>query len=302
MAEYGILPTGFGRKPLAVILAEIEASLITEFGPGVIQTSQSPLGQLNGLEADLIGQLWEFAEEVYASYDPDQAEGIRLETLAKMRLLRRASGEMDPAFRQAITNSGRARVDIQDIVRAVRGLSGVTYCHVFTNEATVVDANGLNPGEVAVAVLGGDDEEVAATLRDYIVPGVITYGNRIVSTSIDGYCRSIPLLRPILVPVTLAISVRTRTDVFGCPPPSTLAVRSGLLTELQSGDRRLLNGDDVTSYRLRSVIESRFQNVEFASFVGQRDNIAQGKDIPVSIGFVEMAVLSESSVTISVID
>ena len=43
MTDYGITKEGFIVKPLPVILAEIEALMITEFGPDVIQTPQSPL-------------------------------------------------------------------------------------------------------------------------------------------------------------------------------------------------------------------------------------------------------------------
>lgn len=54
MTEYGVVTTGFSRKPLTVIIAELEAANIIFFGPGLIQTSQSPMGQLNGLRADAI--------------------------------------------------------------------------------------------------------------------------------------------------------------------------------------------------------------------------------------------------------
>ena len=57
MTDYGVQSTGYVRKPLSVILSEIEASMTTEFGPGVIQTSQSPFGQLNGLMADLVAEV-----------------------------------------------------------------------------------------------------------------------------------------------------------------------------------------------------------------------------------------------------
>jgi hypothetical protein len=300
MAEYGIVPTGFARKPLPIILAEIEAALVTEFGPDVIQTSQSPLGQINGLFADLVAQLWEFAEDTYQSYDPDQAEGTRLDTLAKLRLLLRASGEDDLGLRQAITNADRARIDVQDITRAVAGISGVTYAQVFLNETNAVDANGLNPGTVAVAVLGGDDEEIALAMRRYIVPGISTYGNAAISTDIDGFCRSMMIVRPILVPVTLSIRVRVAKDYRGCPPPSPTAIRDGLIEDF-AGARLLLNGDDITMFRIRSAIESRYPNVEVVSFNGSRDDIDQSDNEPVDIAFIEMATLAPENVTVTVI-
>lgn len=299
MTDYGVVPTGFARKPLGVILAEVEASLITEFGPGVIQTSQSPLGQLNGLFADLVAQLWEFAEDAYQSYDPDQAEGIRLDTLAKIRLLLRGSNESDQGLRQAITNAGSARIDLQDIVRAIVGVPGVTYAQVFLNETNEVDINGLTPGMVAVAALGGDDDVIALAMRRYIVPGISTYGNTAVSTNIDGFCRSMMIVRPILIPVTLAIKVRVTNDHRGCPPPSPIAIRDGLIEDLR-GNRVLLNGDDVTLFRIRSAIESRYPNVEVVSFVGSRDSIPQTANEAVDIAFIEMATLAPENVTVTV--
>lgn len=300
MTEYGVVPTGFARKPLGTIQAEVEAALITEFGPGVIQTSQSPLGQLNGLFANLVAQLWEFGEDVYQTYDPDQAEGNRLDTLAKIRLLLRASGESDQALRQAMTNAGRARIDLQDIARAIVGVPGVTYAQVFLNETNAIDANGLTPGMVAIAALGGDDDEIALAMRRYIVPGISTYGNTAVSTNIDGFCRSMMIVRPILIPVTLTIKIKVGSDYRGCPPPSPTAVRDGLIEDLR-GSRILLNGDDVTLFRIRSAIESRYPNVEVMSFNGSRNGIDQSDNEPVDIAFIEMATLAPENVTVSVI-
>lgn len=300
MTDYGVVPTGFARKPLGTILAEVEAALITEFGPGVIQTSQSPLGQLNGLFANLVAQLWEFGEDVYQSYDPDQSEGVRLDTLAKIRLLLRASGESDQDLRQAITNAGRARIDLQDIARAIFGVPGVTYAQVFLNETDTIDANGLTPGMVAVAALGGDDDQIALAMRRYIVPGISTYGNMAVSTNIDGFCRSMMIVRPILIPVTLSIKVRVSNDFRGCPPPSPTAIRDGLIEDFL-GSRILLNGDDLTLFRIRSAIESRYPNVEVVSFNGSRDDLPLSINEPVDIAFIEMATLAPENVTVTVI-
>lgn len=75
MTDYGVTSSGYVRKPLATILAELEAAMRTQFGAGVIQTAVSPLGQLNGLVADLLAEVDERNLDLYQSYDPDQAEG-----------------------------------------------------------------------------------------------------------------------------------------------------------------------------------------------------------------------------------
>lgn len=295
MTDYGVQPTGFVRKPLEIILSEIEAQNITEFGPGVIQTSQSPLGQLNGLFADLVTQLWELAEDVYQSYDPDQAEGSRLDTLGRIRLLNRSS-EDDSAFRQSITNAGRARIDLQDIARAVASVAGVTYSKVFSNDSPLTDENGLPPASVAIAVIGGDDDEVAQAARLYVVPGINTYGNYPISTTIEGYCRTLNLIRPILIPVTLIVNVRVSKDQFGCPPPSPAAIESALISDWNFIN---INGKDVNYFNVRSLIESRYPNVEVVSIEASRDGLPSS---PVAaIAFIEMATLTPTNVTITVV-
>lgn len=299
--SYGVTPQGFNRKPLSVILAEIEAQMITEFGPGVVQTAASPLGQLNGLMANLIAQLWEFGQATYQSYDVDQAEGIRLDILAKMRLLERSLNEPDTTFRTAITNQGRARIDMQDIIQAVRNVGGVTYAQIFINDSSLIDANNLPPGGVAVAVLGGSDEDIAFEMRRFVVPGVSTFGNTYVSTTIDGFCRTMTILRPFVVPVKLNIKVSVRNDYNGCPPPSVMAMAAALAEDFTSGDRMLINGDDISFFRIRSAIESRFPNVEVLSFTGERDEIEGTQNSPVLIDFYELATVVAADVSVDAV-
>jgi hypothetical protein len=297
--SYGVTPQGFSRKPLNVILAEIEEAAIGIFGPALIQSAQSPMGQLNGLFAHLVGIEWEHAEDVYQSYDPDQAEGNRLDMLAKLRLLARAASESDESFRVAITNAGRARIDMQDITRAVRGIAGVTYAQTSLNDSDAVDANGMDGHSVCVAVLGGDDAEIARTLRDYIVPGIGSYGNTRVDTEIDGFCRSILFLRPIPVPVWLSLDLRVSVDRNGCPPPAPAALAVALAQDL-SGDTRPVNGADVTLHLLRSTLAQRHSNVEIVNGAG---GVAATplSPLPMVIGFDQIAEYSADRISITVV-
>lgn len=293
---YGVKPTGFVRKPLSVTLAEIEAALVTEFGPDVIQSPQSPLGQINALFADLVTELWERHEDLYQSYDPDQAEGTRLETLARLRLIARGASD-DATLRQTITNAGQARIDLQDITGALTSIEGVTYAKVFTNETGEVTDSALERGTVAVAVIGGADEDIATALRQYIAPGVNTYGNTLVSSEINGYCRSAYLIRPVEVPVTLTVDVRASADRFDCPPPSNVAIRAALVADWAA---RRINGLDVTWFTIRSLIESRFPNVEVLSFTALRDGVEQDVRQPLDIAFIEIAQITEELTTVNI--
>ena len=133
------------------------------------------------------------------------------------------------------------------------------------------------------------------------MPGISTYGNAYVSTNIDGFCRSVAILRPILVPVKLDIKIQTSLDNWGCPPPNPIAVRDWLVNALNNGDHRLINGDNVTYFRIRQAIESAFPNVEVLSFTGERDGIVNAFNQAVDIAFIELAVLTPESVTVDAI-
>lgn len=294
---YGVIPTGFSRPTLATILAQLEAANIALFGPGIIQTAASPMGQMNGLMADMLMRYWEYAEETYHSYDPDQAEGVRLDALARLRIMARGEGETDEELRQAITNQGRARIDLQDVLRAVRGIDGVTYVQVYINDTATTDENGLSAHSVGVAVIGGDDSEIAQALRTYIVPGIGTSGNLRIDTEIEGVCRSIWLVRPTDVPITLEIEVVRRNDRLGCPPSDLLAIKEGLIADLTT-TRRLNNGDDVTLFAIRSAIEARYPNVEVMSVEGSRDGDPVD-ELPITIAFDEIASFAIADLTIA---
>lgn len=299
MTTYGVVPTGFARKPLSVILEEIEAANRVAFGNGVIQDAESPLGQLNGVFAEASAKLWENAEGAYQSYDPDQAEGTRLEVLARLRLLERALGESDAAFRQAITNAGRARIDMADLVRAIRGITGVTYAAAFVNDSNATDANGIAPHSVSVAVLGGDDALIAQAIRTYVVPGVGTDGNTRSDINVDGLCRTIFFTRPTIKRVVLSLTVSVSADRNGCPPPSAVAMKTAIVEEL-SGDAQPLNGFDVTMHLLRTALSCRFPNVEVVS--GQAavfgDPLAS---LPLTIPFEWIAAFAVADITIAVV-
>lgn len=284
MTDYGVQPTGYVRKPLEVFLAGLEAAMVTEFGPGVVQTEVSPLGQINGLMADILNELDEGNLAVYQSYDPDEAEGTRLDILARLRVTKRGERN-DVQLRQAITNTGQARVDIQDVEHALRGVSGVTFAKMYEAGTTTE----LESGHVAIAIIGGDDAEVANVVRRYVVPGISTYGNYRVSSLVDNLCRDFSIIRPIEVPVSLDLVLRAVPGPSSCPPPSDGAVKTAL-AEAWLAARE--NGQDVSHYTLRTIIEKLYPSIELVSFSGERDGIELGPNVPISIGFIEIASLS----------
>lgn len=296
---WGVTVNGFNRKPLSVILAEIEQDNIDIFGPGLIQSEQSFMGQLNGLRADLIAFVLESVEDAYQSYDPDQAEGTRLDTLARLRLISRMAGESDESLRQAITNLGVPNTRDADFYRAITNADGVTWARIYSNDTNATDANGLPPHSVAVVALGGDDGEIATIARQFIVPGITSYGNTQVSTSIEGFCRSIGITRPVLRSIFLNVSISKTSDRNGCPAPSNNAIAQALYNYM-TGETRPANGQDITEHFIRTAISCQFPNVEVVSVTGGFKGDAPGA-LPLTLAFTEMASIALDDITITAV-
>lgn len=293
---WGVTPQGFRRPPLSVIKAWLENDMMTVFGPDVLQTAQTPIGQLNGLMAETITKIFEFGEQLYTFNDPDVAQGVNLDILARLRLISRQVDELEEDFRRAITNADRARVDIQDLIRAIINVPGVTYTEIFLPEDGLFGEFTVPDTSVAIAVEGGDPQDLANVIRAYVVPGINTYGNTAITGEIEGRCRTFYIVRPILVPVTLSLQVRLRKDANGCSPPSTADIRLAVINAY------FKNGENINHFMLRSLIEPQFnRTVELVTFTGWRDNITEGLGNPVSIGFMERVVITLDSVSVEAV-
>jgi hypothetical protein len=81
---YGVLPTGFLRKPQSVILSEIEADQLAGISSDWDVSPESPVGQVNAAVARQLSLVWELGETVYNSNDPDKAEDALLTAVAKL--------------------------------------------------------------------------------------------------------------------------------------------------------------------------------------------------------------------------
>lgn len=74
--------TGFKPKTLTDIRQEIDADHVATFGAGVDLSPEGPLGQHVSLSSKRDADLWEGAQEIYTSRDPDQATGEALDNIA----------------------------------------------------------------------------------------------------------------------------------------------------------------------------------------------------------------------------
>lgn len=84
MTDYGVVPEGFARKPLSAVLASVEARQHATISPTLDVSPESVHGQVNASIAREIAMLWEVAEDLYHSDDPDAAEDAALEMIARL--------------------------------------------------------------------------------------------------------------------------------------------------------------------------------------------------------------------------
>lgn len=82
MSSFGLLSQGFVLKTVQDLLEEIEQEQRQAFGPAIDTTADSVLGQLNGVVAGQLAQLWEVAQALSAAVNPDFASGAALDAVA----------------------------------------------------------------------------------------------------------------------------------------------------------------------------------------------------------------------------
>lgn len=105
--SFGVLTTGFSKKTLADIKAEIEQDQLDTISATLNQQSGSVFGQLNGIFSDKIREMWDVAEAVYRAMYPDSASGDSLDNVSSITgALRLAATPSAVTLDQLFLNNG----------------------------------------------------------------------------------------------------------------------------------------------------------------------------------------------------
>lgn len=299
MADYGVVPTGFARKTLPIILADIEAATVERFGNDVVQDAQSPLGQINGLVADIISDVWEEIEGTYQSFDIDGAEGPRLDIIGKFQRLPRLVGETDLAYRIRITNEGAANIKLAKRINDLRALDGVTFAWAIENSSAIANSYGMPPHSVAYAVTGGDDEEVGLLIYQMSIGGIGLFGNYDVSVVADGFCKTLSFIRPVEVPIRVELDVKHIPDGCQCAPPSIGTITQFVINAF-AGECGYKNGDTVTQDRVAAEA-AQIGNLKIVDCrIARASNSLEAAELPTSI--FERPVIISPYVTVGYVE
>lgn len=99
-APFGVTVSGFSAKTQEELLAEIEEAERANISPTLKTTADTVIGQINGIFSGKLRELWELAQAVYASFDPDAATGAAQDAIAAI------SGTLrEPAAKGTVTLS-----------------------------------------------------------------------------------------------------------------------------------------------------------------------------------------------------
>ena len=121
----GVTEQGFTVKSAAEITADLDAKFVGTFGSQFDTSAESPDGQLIGVVAKLLEDVWQQAEGAYNACSPSNAYGVGLDKVAEINGITRITNLPTSV---AITFSGTAGTVVPAgyIVKTVDGLEFAT--------------------------------------------------------------------------------------------------------------------------------------------------------------------------------
>lgn len=82
--QYGVTENGFVRKPLSVILADLNSKFTAKFGAAFDVSPESPDGQVIGVVADAVDSCWAQAQYAFNAYRPGAMAGVGLDAICEL--------------------------------------------------------------------------------------------------------------------------------------------------------------------------------------------------------------------------
>jgi uncharacterized phage protein gp47/JayE len=116
MPTYGLTSSGFMRKPLTQIIADLSADWQTAFGQTVNVAPQSGDGQIIGVMGDRLDDLWQLAEAVYNARNPNAATGVQQDAISALTGTLRKGAAFSKALRTILIGSSGATVNAGSLV------------------------------------------------------------------------------------------------------------------------------------------------------------------------------------------
>jgi len=222
---------GLEVKRLETIIEDMNADARLAFGATTNTEPDSVLGQLIGVFAAQLAPVWELAQQLYDSFDPDQAEGAQLDNLCALTGVTRQEAQATQGFVRLTGLSGVA-VPAGSIVENSATLDRFSTLI----EATLAPV-ALSTGGVVFASADNSATRTAGSwLDDGVASGTtITFSN----TASNNILREVDQVISA-TKVTLTASVTNETAIS---PITTIGRADVFVSAVEVGERQALAFD-----------------------------------------------------------
>lgn len=251
--------TGLQIKTIEEIVAELAAQQKAEISATLNTEAEEPIGQMNGIIAAQLRELWEVAQVAYNGFNPDAAEGLLLEKTSAITGTVRAAAtkttvalncDLDAAttlvagthFANVTGDAATRFTPVADYTAASGGVQSVEFEAEFAG-ATVANASTVT--EISTALSGwnsvtnpldavvGTDADTDAELRTRREDELRATG----SATVDAI-RADLLLDPDVEQASVFENTSSTPDATGLPGKSIEAV-------IYDGDPAALSNDEI---------------------------------------------------------
>jgi uncharacterized phage protein gp47/JayE len=205
--------------------------------------------------------------------------------------------ESDAALRarQTVSTALPSLTVLDGIIGAVAELPGVTRYAAYENDTGATDPNGIPAHSISFVVDGGEAARIAYAIMLKKTPGASTYGTTTVAvTDPYGVTKNISFFRPLLVPVTVAITIQPLAGF-------TTATEADIVNAIVAYINTLPIGVDVLLTKLYGPANLAGSVSTTFNIVGLGISRGAGNPVPqdVVIGFNEVATASASNVNLT---
>jgi uncharacterized phage protein gp47/JayE len=153
--DYGVKPTGFVRKPLDAILADVEARQRGLLGDDWETESDTVTGQFNGIYAEELALAWEVVEAVYNAGARGSAEDVSLDNVGALTGSLRQKARFSKALVSLTLAEGTTVAASKDApaIISVQGRPDARF--LITSDVVAPEHGGIVTGVVAIAERAG---------------------------------------------------------------------------------------------------------------------------------------------------
>lgn len=199
--------------------------------------------------------------------------------------------------RQALSTAIPSRSYTEGILGALFSLDGVSRCKVYENKKHFADPLGLPPNSLTVVVSGGDDQEIAETIRVKKAPGCDLYGNTTITRPVV-YGDPVPIefWRPIQKLIGIHIELTTNSDYTVDIGEQIKSAAAEYINQLDIGDRITLNKLYVPA-GLYGALEARSYEIESMQLTV--DGVAVNGDYTLDFNAVAFCEIEKIEISIS---